>query len=646
MSVTFLQFAYRNVFRNFRNYAAFFMASFFSVFVFFIYSMVMFHPEIESGFLGEVSIAGMVFAEVILVMFSWFFIFYSMRAFLEARAKEFAIFLHLGMSRHQLSKLIFIETMTIGILSCIAGILFGFAFSKFFFMIVREILNLSELPLYISWEPFVLTLFVYLSAFTVISVISIVFTPTIKIIDVLKGPKIEEVSDSYSKKQAILGVLLILLGYYLAMITTKASIFTYTLFVPIFVTIGTYFFFTDTTLYMIDRIKKRKHYYWKKSRMLAIAEQVQLVRGNSRMFFIVTIVSTMAFLTVGILSAMSSYTSKYNQINPLGMIYKGEIDNPYENEHIISLIDGLEENGISYQMTRFSVKRQTSSFTSNAVEVFRETDINHLLFSYKYPLVNLNSGEAMFIPYSEDSIKRLKNKVVETTLTENGINLKISGVYPKLFFPTAIISRNSVIISDEDYELLKRPFAHSPTIEPGYHLFAFDIPKWMETKEIGIPIHQMVAREYVLSDVYALPFYYENTGLNYSYILATYSLFTLLGILVAAVFLLASGSFVYFKLYANLDQKKKQFDMLKRIGLTEREMKNLVTRFLSLQFFLPWGLALLHSAFAFLLIQTVVHDVMNLSIVKEGVIAFTLIACIQIGYFFLIRWRYISHLQQ
>ena len=61
MWVTFLQFAYRNVFRNFRNYAAFFMASFFSVFVFFIYSMLMFHPNIDRGFLGDVSITGMIF---------------------------------------------------------------------------------------------------------------------------------------------------------------------------------------------------------------------------------------------------------------------------------------------------------------------------------------------------------------------------------------------------------------------------------------------------------------------------------------------------------------------------------------------------------------------------------------------------------
>lgn len=643
--MTFLQFAYRNVFRNFRNYAAFFMASFFSVFVFFIYSMLMFHPEIERGFLGEVSIAGMVFAEIVLVLFSWFFIFYSMRAFLEARSKEFAILLHLGMDRNQLGKLVIIETMTIGIFSCISGIVFGFAFSKFFFMIVREILNLNTLPLYLSWEPFVLTLFVYLSAFVVISTLSILFTPDIKIRNFIRGPKFVDAAATYSKRNAILGIILILCGYGLALITTKSSIFSYTLLIPVFVTLGTYYFFSDTTLYIIDRLKGRKQFYWKRARMLAIAEQVQILRFNSRMFFIVTLVSTLAFLTVGVLSAMSSYTSQYDKINPIGLMYKGEMDNPYEIEHVLSIIDELEFNGISYHMTRFTVMRQTSSYTSNPVEVFRETDVNHLLFSYKYPLVNLKSGEAMFIPYSEDSIEKLEKMEVKTVLKENNVDLTINSVYPKMFFPTAIISSNSIIISDEDFEKLTNEFEMAPYVEPGYHLFTFDIPNWTETENVGIDIQQMVARDYLINSEYTLPFYFENAGLNYSYILATYSLLTLIGILVVAVFLLASGSFVYFKIYANLDREKKQFDMLIKVGLSGKELKRLITRNLMIQFFLPWGLAFVHSAFAFYVVQTVLNDVMNLSIVKEVVFSFTMFALIQIVYFFLIRWRYISHVR-
>ena len=148
--MTFRQFAYRNVIRNRRIYAAFFMASMFSVMVFFMYSMLLFHPKIEDEFLREFAASGMIVAEIILYIFTLFFLFYSMSAFLQARSKEFGLLLQIGMEKKQLNQLIFLETMLIGAVSIAIGIFFGYAFSKFFFMIVRELLQLESLPLYVS----------------------------------------------------------------------------------------------------------------------------------------------------------------------------------------------------------------------------------------------------------------------------------------------------------------------------------------------------------------------------------------------------------------------------------------------------------------------------------------------------------------
>ena len=135
------------------------------------------------------------------------------------------------------------------------------------------------------------------------------------------------------------------------------------------------------------------------------------------------------------------------------------MDNPYETEHVLGIIRELEEQGFSYHITRFEVIKQTSSQTSNEVEVFREKDINRMLFSYGLPLVTLDKGEGMFIPYSDESIKTLKNLRVETVLMENDIPITINRVYPKIIFPTSLISRNSIIISDEDFGRLVNPLA-------------------------------------------------------------------------------------------------------------------------------------------------------------------------------------------
>ncbi|CAM5208840.1 FtsX-like permease family protein OS=Ureibacillus acetophenoni OX=614649 GN=SAMN05877842_10780 PE=3 SV=1 [Ureibacillus acetophenoni] len=643
--MTFHQFAYHNVLRNVRIYAAFFLASLFSVFVFFIYSMLMFHPKIENGFLGNVSIVGMIIAEIILVLFSWFFIFYSVKAFLEARSKEFAILLHLGMERKQLSKLIFLETLLLGTVSIVVGILFGYAFSRFFFMIVREILILEELPLYFSWEPFLLTITVYLSAFILISILSVYVTPEKNLIDLFKGYSEVNGNHQYSIPRAIIGMVCIAIGYILALLTSRMTMYSFGIAVIILITIGTYLFFSDTTHFILDRIRSKKHLYWKKYRMLSVAEQSMIMKSNSKMFFVVTMVTALAFLCVGLLATLSSYTSQYDKMNPLGLIYKGHTDNPYEYSHITSIMRELEEKGLSYHMASLEVRKQTSSYTRYEVEVFSESDINNLLFSYGYPFVRLEQGEGMFIPYSEESINQLNDINVETVLIENNVNITIDKVYPKVIFPSSIISLNSIIVSDEDFRLLKNPYhGASSDVEPGYHLFAFDIPQWIETKDVGLSIAYRVSQEY-LKEEYRLPFYFENAGLNFSFLLSTYSLFTLVGLLVAAVFLLAAGSFIYFKLHTSLELEKKKFDVLKRMGLTDQELKRLINAYLVPQFFIPLGVALLHSLFAFVALQNLLKHIANISIVKELVLAFVFLVIIEVIYFYLIRWRYITHVR-
>lgn len=621
------------------------MASFFSVAVFFIYSMLMFHPDIERGILGEVSLIGMVGAEIVLVLFTLFFLYYSMSAFLEARSHEFAILLHLGMEKRQMNKLVFLETMIIGAGSIIVGIVFGFSFSKFFFMIVREILHLDELPLYVSWQPFLLTIGVFTSAFVVISFISVYFTRERKLRDLIKGSDYLNSLTTYSKIRAIYGITLILGTYILAFVVGHTSLIGLTLLIPFSATFGTYYFFSDSVPCLLDLARGKRKFHWQRYRLLSLAEQTHIMMDNVKMFFVVTMVSTLAFLSVGVLATMSSYTTQYDRLNPLGLVYKGDIDNPYEREHINSLRLQLEEKGLSYQLSRFVVVKQTSSFTQNEVEVFRESDMNVLLSSYSYPLLNLGSGEAVFIPYSEDSLKKLKNRVVHTVLEENSIPITIDSVYPKIVFPGSIVSVNSIVISDEDFAKLIHPISEKNIIQPSYHLFTFVIPQWMETKEVGKDIDYLESNLYFLKKDKFSPFYFENAGLNYSYILATYSLFTLVGVLVATVFLLAAGSFIYFKLHTSLEREKRKFDVLKRMGLTEIELKKLVNRHLFPQFFLPWGVAMMHSAFAFLMVQGILKDIANISIVKEVFFAFGFFVLIQVVYFYLIRWRYISHIR-
>jgi len=643
--MTFRQFAYRNVIRNRRIYAAFFMASMFSVMVFLMYSMLLFHPKIDDEFLREVASTGMIVAEVILYIFTLFFLFYSMSAFLQARSKEFGLLLQLGMERKQLNKLVFLETMLIGAFSVATGIVFGYAFTKFFFMIVRELLQLESLPLYVSWKPFALTIGSFLSLFVIISLTSVIFIREQKIIELLKGYKKLDELQSYSTVKAILGIFLLLFAYGAAAFTSTKVVFTLSLLLPPVAALGTYFFFTHSVLFFHQQIRKRKSLYWHRYRLIAFSEGAVKLRENARMYFIVTIVSTVAFLSVGTLTSLTSYTGQYRELNPLALIYTSELTNPLERQHIDLLTRELEEEGLSYSLVPYLVKKQTSSFSQYEVDILRESDVNQLAVALRAPLIELEAGQAMFIPYSENSLTSFKDREIQTVLEESNVPILVKGVYPEMLFPTLSFGSNVIVVSDQDYLLINEPVIGQTIEESFYKFYAFHVPEWERTKSIGLEIDSQVTDAIYSNQSNDLPFYFENSGLNYSIIRATFSLLLFTGLMVAAVLLLAAGSFVYFKLYTGLERDKRQFEVLKRMGLTDQELIKIVNRQLVPQFFLPWGIAMLHSAFSFISLQVIWHDLADVSILMEMIYVLIGFTFIQVLYYFLIRWRYIANVR-
>ncbi len=641
--MTFRQFAYRNVVRNRRIYAAFFMASVFSVMVFFLYSMLLFHPSIENRFVQEIAFMGMVVAEIILYIFTVLFLFYSMRAFLQARSKEFGILLHLGMEKRQLNRLIFIETMFIGGASIAAGTFLGYMFSKFFFMIVREIVQLPALPLYFSWQPFALTIGAFMSLFVIISYVAPVFIRTGEVADLIQGEAGNQGAYGYSKSRGYLGLIFLGMSYAMAASTTNSVVIGLIFFLPPLATIGTFYFFTDSLPLLLHQIRKRKRLYWHHFWLLSISEGVVRLRENARMFFIVTLVSTVAFMSVGLLASLTSFASQYREMNPLGLVYKSKPENELEQKHIAMLVDELNTNEIDYSLVRFQVLEQKSSFTENIVAILKSSNVNWLANSFGHPAVELKGGEALFLPPSVSSYDQLSDRTVNTLLEESKVNIRIDGAYPYHLFSSYSIGRNAIVLNDTDYDKVFESVL-AEGVKPVIY-YAFNVPDWQQTKEIGLSIDNTETESFLSGGSNLLPYSFDNPGLNYSVIRTTFSLLLFIGLLLAAVFFLAAGSFIYFRLYTSLERDRKQFDVLRRMGITDREFKKIVNRQLIPQFFFPWGVAFVHSSFAFLSLQVIWDALAEISIVKELVIVLVGFTLMQIFYFYLIRWRYLSHIK-
>ncbi|WP_335392924.1 FtsX-like permease family protein, partial [Priestia megaterium] len=124
----------KNITRNLSHYTVYILSSILSVAIFYMYAAFLLYPKVSGT--EQLLIA----CEIIILLFSCFFIAYSHEHFLRERKKEMGIWKTFGASRKQLFTVLVLENAVVGTFSILVGILFGMLLSKIFFNFMSDIL--------------------------------------------------------------------------------------------------------------------------------------------------------------------------------------------------------------------------------------------------------------------------------------------------------------------------------------------------------------------------------------------------------------------------------------------------------------------------------------------------------------------------
>src|SRR5699024_1955129 len=123
----------------------------------------------------------------------------------------------------------------------------------------------------------------------------------------------------------VFAILLLAAGYVTAILAKGAAVVVVMIPVIIVVIIGTYFLFTQLSVYMINLLKNQKNLFWKKTNMIMLSELSYRMKDNARTFFMVAIISTVAFSAIGTLFGFQTYlTGGMKEANPYTFTYYGE----------------------------------------------------------------------------------------------------------------------------------------------------------------------------------------------------------------------------------------------------------------------------------------------------------------------------------
>ncbi|PHE85091.1 ABC transporter permease [Bacillus pseudomycoides] len=641
--MTFRQFAFNNVFRNKRTYAAHFLSSTFSIMIFFTYALLLFHPNLTgelkstSETISELGTIGFRISQGLIFVFSFFFILYSVSSFLKTRKKEFGILMMQGMSMRQLKKLVLIENMLIGFGSIFIGIMIGLIFSKLVLLISASILMINNgLPFYIPTQAVLLTIITFIFLFLIVSLFTFKMIRVTELVELIQAEEKPKPEPKSSIILSLLSFVSISSGYGIVLYINFRRIISFPLLGlgVLLVIIGTYFLYTQCSVFLLQAAKNRESLFLKKTNILTFSELIYRMKDNATMFFIVSIISAVAFTAIGTTAALGNKELS-RMTNSYTFTYMSFEENKMENEHLSVIKKSLNEANIPYRMGSASTK-----YTESNVSVMKLSEYNDLAKALGYQREALDrEDEILLVPGWIAQKQEFKDgefkKEIEVIHGDWMKTFHVKKAVKNLVLPHEV---ENILIAVQDDVYDKIPFINREDVPHSKErIYGFVVDDWMKTKEISHQLNNILDRD---RDGEERNYYFAALTLQWLQAKQTNGLLLMASVLVGIVFFTFAASFIYFRLYTDLDRDQQQYKMISKMGLSERELKGVVTRQLLIMFFLPIIVAVIHTAVAY----TALQQLVDFSILNSSIVILISFVCIQILYFFITRWRYLQKL--
>ncbi|MEK3751710.1 ABC transporter permease [Paenibacillus sp. FSL E2-8871] len=645
--MNFPQFAFNNVKRNSRAYFAFFLSSAFMVMIFFSYSVFIYHPGVASIELGTNSAAGMKIASYIVFVFAFFFVLYSISAFLKLRNLEFGILMMLGARSGQINKLILIENMLIGLLSIVTGMSFGMLLSKLFLLLSTTIMGMDHLPFYWPVKPLMITSISFISLFLVISIFTLLFIRKHQVLDLLKGSVKPKKEPRVSWLLSLLGLLLLTAGA----LAIRKQLSPITLLVAAVTGIaGTYFFYSQLSVLGIRLLKLSRKRLWRGTNLLWISEMSYKIKDNARMLFLVTVVTSLACMASGFILSMNQANVELYKNSPFAMeysIYKPG-KTPPDLEPIHNKLQNAKVEYTENKLELISASIQSlGKEATQSIDLISWSQFNQLSSKMDMSEVApLSDKEAVLLLNPQLNSQNYTTNQKILLKVQNDTELMLKEVQIPKSHPMGQYTSSLLIVDDSLYKNISSSAAKYTR---SYVKYLYKIPAWDGPPPVETSPEAIITKELIQWSRDS-----NNTNNQYISILDAradnylitkqgMAMLSFIGIFIALIFSLSSASFLFFKLHTELNADKQMYNALSKIGLSVKEMSASATRQISVLFYIPIIVATIQTL---VVIRPVLKQISITNVTVPVLITSGAFLAVQTIYFIIARSRYIQSLKK
>ncbi|KFN14486.1 ABC transporter permease [Bacillus pseudomycoides] len=631
--------ALRNIQRNFKDYFLYFASMIFSIVIYFTFKALQYNSQMEKAAEGSKKISGAFqVSSVMLIIFVAVFIIYSNGFFTRKRKKEVGLYSLLGIRKRQIGKMLFYENMLMGLMSLVIGIAIGSVLSKLFLELLVSMMGLNlnvhfEVPMSAIIDTaiifFVIILYTSLQGYRLIY--------RFKLIELFRAEREGETMPKGSMIMALISVFLIGSGYFLSLMYIKAikyiDFMTVALYILLATVLGTYLLFMFFTVFVLKRARHKKSSFYNGMNMVTTSQLLYRIKGNAKSLATIAILSAVTLTAVG--TSVTMYYNTFKQTKdyaPHSYSYEKKdaaLDNkvnailgeekqkhPVTNQFEIEMVPVKGK----FEGEKADMGMNTNYLVTEKYQLVSQSAFNNIAKNMDIEAVSLAANEAfvfdgMYIEGHEFSTVYKGNKAVfpigneAKTLTIKGAEGRNITNLGELF----------VVVPDEVYKSAKA-VADTRIVKN------IDVKDERNSKVLTEKLKKvMPAGE---SEV-ARPFNDFYTGFHG--MLEATGLMMFIGLFLGLVFLLATGSIIYFKQLTEASADRDRYVVLRKVGVTKQEMKKAIAKQVSFIFAIPLVVGICHSLFALKGLSTLMpYEILIPLLMSIGVYS-----VIYIGYYFL-----------
>jgi putative ABC transport system permease protein len=609
--------AFQNVKGNWRSYKMFFLSSCFSIFAFYMYMSVIFHPYMNIG--GEYAgiAGGLYFCSFFILLFSIVFTLYSSSIFIQARKKEFGLYILMGAMKQHIIAMMMLEQMIMGLGATIAGIFIGTMFLKLFFMIFSVLLNmLPEMPFIFSVKAVLITVGIYGLLFSLLSVYNALKIWKFDTIHLIKEIEKKKKEPKNNRWFALFGVVYIGMAYILTMQTTMKYLIIYFPVVSFLTTVGTYFVCKHGVIGIVYRVKKQKKVMYRYPYMFVVNQLVYRIKDHRRFFFLLSMATTFVVTATGTvylyISGLAD-TFRYDRPHTFSYIEQGE-NGITKKEKAEKLFQKYAMN--NYRFSTFTGLLADVQFEEGEqVIIISATEYNREAVQQEKPQFDPEEGRATYV-YSNSymELNRYSNEYIYVTVAGEKLTFGYDGAFEDRLFDSGRngIGQDFLIVHEDDFQNL----AMKVSSQERYIYNGFALMSWENTEDLGVALMNDISN--------------DGSTNNYLYLYQImYSggrLVLFVGSFISVFFFLVSCSMTYFKWFFDIEYDRKQYQTLNKIGMARKEIYKVLRLQLAIPFFFPIIVGCMHSAVAMYTFTHVFEIATSLEVVV--IVTLYVIACI------------------